>query len=75
MLAFQSQEVLSFTLIMYSSGICYSDDSREKALESKSTIAYGNGAIGKSSIVLYIDKCLASHVNVEHTIFLQQLLV
>ena len=67
MLAFQSHEVLTFMLIMYSSGIRQSEDSRETVLGLLGTVANSDIAIS-CSVILYIDKCLAPHVNVDHTI-------
>ena len=67
MLAFQSHEVLTFMLIMYSSYIRQSEESRETDLGLLGTVA--NGDIATScSVILYIDKCFAPHVYVDHTV-------
>ena len=67
MLAFQSHEVLTFMLIMYSSGRRQSEDSCETDLGLLGTVA--NSDIATScSVILYIDKCFAPHVYVDHTV-------
>ena len=67
MLAFQSHEVLTFMLITYSSARRESEDQRETVMGLLGTVA--NSDIATScSVILYIDKCFATHVYVDHTV-------